>query len=135
MNELNPYPAIAQMCSSGLLASIDRHNVDGFLAEVRPHLLFFPGPNAVRREAHDVAVALRELLGDYQGMIDAALVSDDAGAELAERFRASATPCLVLLTGSEILEVIPRVRDWSDYAAAFRRYLGNPPTASSTGTA
>ncbi len=129
------YVAIEQMLEDGTLMCVDDSSVDEFLAPPHPHLLFFPGPGSVKREAHDVAVALRELLRDYHGLIDGGLIADEQGPDLAKRFRANATPCLVLLTGTEVLEVIPRVRDWSDYAAAFARYLGPAPKALQTGTA
>ena len=132
-NELDTYTAIQDMVADRLLRPVDSATVDDFLAPGRVHLLFFAGPRSVRREAHDVAVALREVLKDYAGVVDGALVSEEAAGGLTERFRANATPCLVLLSGAEILEVIPRVRDWAEYAAAFRRYLGNAPSVASTG--
>ena len=71
-----------------------------------------------------MAVALREVLKDYQGKINAGLVVQADEAELQPRFRVLALPSLVLVLGGETLEVIPRVRDWSDYVRAFRAYLG-----------
>ena len=50
------------------------------------------------------------------------------------RFRVLVTPSLVLLLAGATLEVIPRVRDWSDYTAAFRRYLGSPRARAATET-
>jgi hydrogenase-1 operon protein HyaE len=88
-------------------------------------VLFFAGSNSRRNDAHDVAVALREVLKDYRDEVAAALVTRDE-AELQPRFRVSVLPSLVLVVGGEILEVLPRVRDWADYIQAFQRYLGAP---------
>lgn len=121
-----------QMVDEGLLVTVDAGSVTRFLAGDGPRLLFFAGSKSVRREAHDVAVALRELLRDYRGSLGAALVEPAAESALQSRFRVPATPCLVLLAGGEILEVLPRVRDWSDYLSLFQRYLGAPPARQGT---
>jgi len=125
--------AIKQMLEAGTLTRLDPSTVDAFVEAPHPHLLFFPGPKSVKREAHDVAVALRELLLDYTGVIDAGLIPDESAGNLPQHYRAKATPCLVLMSGPEILEVLPRVRDWSDYAAAFHRYLGPAPRTNTLG--
>ena len=70
--------------------------------------------------------SLREILKDYRGQLRAALVDESDSAELQPRFRVLVAPSLALVNGGETLEVIPRVRDWADYARAFKRYLGNP---------
>lgn len=124
-----------QMLDRGLLTRVDDTTVDGFLADEGLCLLFFAGPRSVRREAHDVAVALRELLQSYGPALRAALVDPAAETALVQRFRAQATPSLVFIAGGETLEVMPRVRDWADYADAFRRFLGAPPADLKTGTA
>ncbi len=120
-----PYDVTQAMVDDELLKPIDKNNVDGFVTGEGLHLLFFTGGKSVRRENHDVAVALRELLKDYQGLLTAGVIVDDGA--LQKRFRASATPSLVFLSGGEVLEVLPRVRDWAEYATAFARYLGPVP--------
>ena len=125
--------AINDMLDTGLLTALDAASVDAFTAQERPQVLFFSGPKAVRREAHDVAVALREVLRDYSGGVHGGLVRDEEAKALSERFRVSATPSLVLLYGNDVLEVLPRVRDWADYAAAFQRYFGPATRSQNTG--
>lgn len=117
--------AITGMLEQGLLKSLDTNNLDEFLAGEGLRVLFFAGDNSRRGDAHDVAVALREVLKDYQGMVSAGLLNQADEAALQARFRVMALPSLVLVAGGETLEVIPRVRDWSDYVSAFRRYLGD----------
>jgi len=126
--------AITDMLERGALQRVDAGSVDTFLKCEGLQVLFFAGSKSQRGDAHDVAVALREVLKDYAGQISAALVAAPDEVQLQPRFRVLALPSLVLLLEGETLEVIPRVKDWSDYVRAFRRYLGEavaPETASS----
>ncbi|GAB5413623.1 MAG: hypothetical protein Cons2KO_12260 [Congregibacter sp.] len=118
------YNVCSQMQVDGLLATLDETNLDAFLQRPGLQLLFFAGPHAVRREAHDVAVALREFLREYAGSLEGACIATEAESALQPRFRVTKTPCLVLVTGGEVLELIPGVRDWAEYAEIFQRYLG-----------
>ena len=126
--------AIADMLESGLLQRVGAGGLEAFLAGDGLRVLFFAGGAARRPDAHDVAVALREILREYGGSIRAALVEEADEAALQPRFRVLVTPSLVLLLAGATLEVIPRVRDWSDYTAAFRRYLGSPRARAATET-
>ena len=118
--------AIEDMLERGLLQRVDTRNLEAFLQAPGLQVLFFAGSDSQRSDAHDVAVALREVLKDYGGAVSAALVAEEDEAELQPRFRILALPSLALVLGGETLEVIPRVRDWSDYIRAFQRYLGAP---------
>jgi len=117
--------AISDMLQQGLLQEVNAGNIDSFLAGQGLHVLFFAGSNSQKSDAHDVAVALREVLKEYRGEVAAALVTRDE-AELQPRFRVLVLPSLVFVVGGEILEILPRVRDWADYVQAFQRYLGAP---------
>ncbi len=118
--------AINDMLEHGLLQRVDASNLDTFLQEEGLQVLFFAGSKSQRSDAHDVAVALREVLKDYGGAVRAGLVAEEDETDLQPRFRILALPSLALVLDGETLEVIPRVRDWSDYVRAFRRYLGTP---------
>ena len=118
--------AITDMLDTGLLQSVRADTIDDFLAAEGLGVVFFAGGSKQRSDAHDVAGALREILKDYRGQLRAALVDESDSAELQPRFRVLVAPSLALVNGGETLEVIPRVRDWADYARAFKRYLGNP---------
>jgi hypothetical protein len=121
-------PIAEQIIADGLAARLDSTDIDSFIGSPGLRVLFFPGPTSVRREAHDVAVALRELLKDYRGNLEAGVVadSDACDAALRDKLRVSATPCICFAVEGEVLESLPRVRDWADYHAAFQRYLGTP---------
>ena len=78
--------------------------------------------------------ARSDLLKEYKNGVSAALVERADEAPLQPRFRVLKLPSLALCVGGETLEVIPGVRDWGDYIRAFRRYLGNTGTQTSTGS-
>ncbi len=121
--------ALEQMLADGLAETVTQESVDTFLAGNGLRVLLFSGLGGNRTEGHDVAVALRELLRDYAGKLRSGVVADDAERALMGRFRVAVLPTLVLVAGGQVLEVLPRVKDWADYAAAFQRYLGVPSAA------
>ena len=118
--------AIKDMLESGMLAQVSADFIDDFLASDRLSVLFFAGGKSQRSDAHDVAVALREVLGEYPGVVQAGLIDEAQERELQPRFRVLVSPSLALVYAGATLEVIPRVRDWADYTRAFQRYLGAP---------
>lgn len=122
--------AITDMLDKGLLQAVSSESIDDFLAADGLGVLFFAGGDKQRSDAHDVAVALREVLKDYRGQVRAALIDESDSAELQPQFRVLVAPSLALVHGGETLEVIPRVRDWADYSRAFQRYLGNPASTT-----
>ena len=75
-------------------------------------------------EGHDVAVALRELLREHAGHIRGGLLTD---ASCKASLRVQVLPSIVFVAGGAVLEVVPRVRDWAEYAQCFARYLGVAP--------
>jgi hypothetical protein len=121
-------PVIQDMCNEGLCQSVDCNGLDAFLDGDGLKLLLFAGQGGSHGhdQGHDVAVALRELLRDYHGQLAAAWIADGEERKLMARCRVAVIPSLVFAVGGEIMEVLPRVRDWADYQAAFRRYLGAP---------
>ena len=127
--------AINDMLDTGLLQALGSGSINNFLGRGGLGVLFFAGGDKQRSDAHDVAVALREILRDYAGQVHAGhlhagLVAQSDAEALQPQFRVLVAPSLVLVHGGEVLEVIPRVRDWADYARAFQRYLGNPDGAT-----
>ncbi len=118
--------AVDDMLATGLLQRVSRNNLEEFLTGDELAVLFFAGGKSQRADAHDVAVALREIIRDYPGSVRAGLVDEGDEAALQPRFRVLVSPSLALVHRGDTLEVIPRVRDWGDYARAFQRYLGNP---------
>ena len=126
--------AIEDMLDGGLMQAVSADGLAEFLAGDELCVLFFAGGKSQQSDAHDVAVALREIIKDYPGSIRAGLVAEEDAAQLQPRFRVLVSPSLALVHGGTTLEVIPRVREWSDYARAFQRYLGNPTRAAAMET-
>ncbi|MEM0953713.1 MAG: hypothetical protein AAGI24_06205 [Pseudomonadota bacterium] len=119
-------PAVTDMLNRGILSTVTETNLDALLDSKTLVVLFFTGGPKRVRESHDIAVALREVLKDYMGMVDTAVFDVEQETQHYARFRVITAPCLVFISGGKTLEVIPGVRDWSDYVQAFQRYLGRP---------
>jgi hydrogenase-1 operon protein HyaE len=107
--------------------AVTKANVDTWLRE-DPHFkaLLFAGVNNDRIEGHDVAVALREMLRLYPQSLSVGVVETADEMRIKDRFGVIVLPTLVILNRGEVLERMPRVRNWSDYAELFTRYLGKP---------
>jgi hydrogenase-1 operon protein HyaE len=115
--------------------SISRHGlpmvgvaeIDDFLtgaetAGAVPVLLFAGDP--VRwPEATDVAVVLPELIEAFQGRLQGAVIATQAELALAPRFNVQVYPSLVLWRNGKILDVIPKIKDWSVYVARITALL------------
>ncbi|MEM1412810.1 MAG: hypothetical protein AAGH19_10680 [Pseudomonadota bacterium] len=109
---------------AGAFERLSVDDIDRWLAGPGLRIVLFAGPPKRQRDAHDVAIALRELLRSWPGQASAAVLEPEAEADQMKRFRVSMAPSLALCAGGAVVEVVPGVRDWADYAAVFRRYLG-----------
>ncbi|HMK88310.1 MAG TPA: hydrogenase accessory protein [Methylocystis sp.] len=115
------------LCERHHLSLTDSANVDAFLAPApgapRHGVLFFAGDPAERSETRDLAVILPQLLKTFAGRLRGGLVAAESEAALKERFHVRVLPSLVVLRGSEILCVLPKVYDWADYVARIETML------------
>ena len=68
-------------------------------------------------ESDDVAVVLPELLKAFAGRFRGAVIALAAEDRLKLRFGVVMAPSLVVARGAETLDVITKIRDWSDYVA------------------
>jgi hydrogenase-1 operon protein HyaE len=109
------------------LPQVDETSVEAFL---RPPLgspahaiLFFAGDPNERAETRDLAVILPQLLEAFAGRLRGGIVLAEAEPALKQRFHVRVLPSLVVLRGSEILGVLPKVYDWADYVARFEAML------------
>ena len=106
------------------LALVDAASIEDFLAASPAHsVLFFAGDPTERPETRDVAVILPQLLAALSGRLRGALVAAEAEPALKERFHVRMLPSLVVLRGSEVLGVLPKVYDWADYVARLEAML------------
>lgn len=118
--------AVDQMLEQGLLEALDEGALERFVAAEGLGVLLLGDFENPHGEGHDVAVALRELLREHAGRVRGGLVLTPKDRAVQQRLRVSVLPSLVFVTGGEVLEVVPRVRDWAEYTVAFGRYLGAP---------
>lgn len=116
---------IEDAVASGAFERLAAVDIDEWLDRPGLRVLLFAGPPKRRRDAHDVAIALRELMRSYPEQASAAVFEAEAEAGQMQRFRVTSAPSLALCAAGAVLEVVPGVRDWADYAAVFRRYLGD----------
>lgn len=89
-------------------------------------VLFFTGISKGRKEAHDVAVAVSEMVKAYGGRIALAVVADGVEDGLRERFGIRVLPALVFIRDGTVMRALFGIRDWVDYTAAFAAYYGAP---------
>ncbi len=109
------------------LPLIDQGAIEAFLApaahEPAHALLIFAGAAAPRPEMTDVAVVLPELLQHFSGRLRGAVIAAEAEESLRSRLQVIVAPSLVLTRGSEVLGVLARIQDWSDYVTQIESWL------------
>ena len=118
-----PSPLIRALTGRAGLPVLEAGTVDDFLAATPHALLFFTGDPAQRSETADVAVVLPQLLAAFAGRLRAGIISRNAEATLAARFRVAILPSLVVTRGADPVGVLPRIRDWSEYLQRIGQYL------------
>ncbi len=110
---------IAALASRHGLPTIDAETLGAFLApaagEPEHALLFFTGDPDQRTDSGDVAVVLPELLVAFPDQFRAGVVARSAEAALKTRCQVEIFPSLVVLRRETVLDVLPRIRDWSEY--------------------
>jgi hydrogenase-1 operon protein HyaE len=120
------------------LPVVDATNIDAFLmpgeGEAEHCLLFFTGDPAVRSESNDVAVVMPEILQSFQGRLRGAVVARAAEEKLKARFHVMVLPSLVVTRRDDVLGVLPKICDWTDYMERVGRWLepgvpAMPPSA------
>lgn len=122
-----PTPLIEALTSHYRLPKVDADSINAFLAPAANEpvhaLLFFTGDPKDRAEAHDVAVVLPELLTAFAGRLRAAIVTREAEAALKARFHIVVMPSLAVTRSGELVGVLPKILDWSEYIDELERML------------
>ncbi len=121
----SPIDLLASEPGAARVATVD---VDAFLAaEPGQVALVFTGEGKKRPEAADVAVVMREMLRDYRGLVRIGVAADKDEDALKQRFGVIVLPTVVLVQNGEVVERIPRMQDWANYAERFAARFGPPP--------
>lgn len=121
-------PAIQHLTDRHGVPVVDQNSIDAFLSvaqgEAEHVLVFFSGQDKDRPESSDVAVVMPQLLSAYKGRLRGAMVDPMAEADLKGRFAVLMLPSLVLARGTQILDVFPKIIDWSEYVERIDSRLG-----------
>ena len=132
------------MASRSTLSVLSRHGlptigvaeIDDFLTGAEKvaavPVLLFAGDPARWPEAADVAVVLPELVEAFQGRILGGVIAAEAELTLAPRFNVQVYPSLVLWRGGKVLDVIPKIKDWSVYVDRITGLLDGSIKAASS---
>jgi hydrogenase-1 operon protein HyaE len=118
-----PSPLVRALSERHGLPSLDQTSVDAFLGEGGHALLLFAGDPRQRMESDDVAVVLPELLTAFAGRFRGAVIALAAEDRLKQRFGVVMAPSLVVARGADTLDVITKIRDWSEYVARLNAAL------------
>jgi hydrogenase-1 operon protein HyaE len=118
-----PSPLVRALHERHGLPRLDETSVDAFLADGGHVLILFAGDPKQRMESDDVAVVLPELLKAFAGRFRGAVVVRESEDRLKSRFQVVMTPSLVVARGGDTLDVISKIRDWSDYVARLQAAL------------
>jgi len=101
------------------LPTVDVAQIDHFLTGAEAAgavaVLLFAGDPVRWPEAADVAVVLPELIEAFQGRLQGAVIASQAELALAPRFNVQVYPSLVLCRDGKVMDVIPKIKDWSVY--------------------
>lgn len=123
------------MSSELIRSMIERHgypvlnpeNFDDFVHNHEECVLFFTENPERFPESNDVAMILPELIKEYAGRFQAAVIDRAFERELQARYGFSEWPALVFLRRGGYLGSICRVQDWIDYLAQINQLLSSEP--------
>ncbi|MCG8443606.1 MAG: hypothetical protein MI723_17520 [Caulobacterales bacterium] len=102
---------------------LETADIDAFLEEGGPSILFFAGDSTRRPEAADVAVILPEIHAAFGACFRVGVIATDALPAAKERFNVHFLPTLTLMRGADLVGHIPRVQDWSVYQQKIGAFL------------
>ena len=131
-----PSPLVRALHERHGLPRLGAADIDGFLAGAPAYaLILFAGDPRQRLESDDVAVVMPELLAAFGGRFRGAVIAREAEEGLKSRFGVVMAPSLVVTRGGETLDVIAKIRDWSEYVAKLSAALAPdaPAMARSAG--
>jgi hydrogenase-1 operon protein HyaE len=122
--ETMPSALVRALCERHGLPRIEPASLDAFLGDAPAHgLILFAGDPKARMETDDVAVVMPELLKAFRGRLRGGVIAPAAEEKLKARFHVVMTPSLVVVRGAETIDVIAKIRDWSEYVARIEAAL------------
>lgn len=109
---------------------VDGETVDGFIESHENTLLFFTENPKQFPESNDVAVVLPELMKQFGGRIQVAVVDRSVEKQLHAHFPFSGWPALVHLRRGKYVGAISRMQDWDVYLQELNRLLAREPVTT-----
>ena len=118
-----------ELIDGGRIRRTTAETLPELLTAGQGQLLLFTGDTAIRPEADDVAVVIRELLTANPGIWVAGVVERQHEATMAAQFRVNVFPSLVFLRPECAPRIVPRIAGWGTYRDAAQAVLAlTPPT-------
>lgn len=105
----------------------DVASAEALLADGALVALLFAGDPEKRPEANDIAVILPELQKTFGNRFQVGLVTPQGEKALSDRFEVRVFPTLLLMRGLDIVERIPRLKDWQIYRGLVAKFLDSEP--------
>lgn len=90
-------------------------NYDEFVNNEEVTCVYFAGDPKRYPEALDVIVVLPELEKAFQHKFKVAVVDEGSERELSKKYGFNMWPAMVFLKNGKYVDLITRIRDWSDY--------------------
>ncbi len=118
-----PSPLIKNMIEQYAYPVIDADSHDDFINAHDESVLFFTENPTRFPESDDVCMILPELVKEYGGRFQPAVVAQDAQRKLQGRYGFSEWPALVFLRRGQFLGVISRMQDWNVYIQKINELL------------
>lgn len=109
-----PSPIVENMLERTGLPTVTADTVTEFLNSGPSAVLFFCEDPKRYPESNDVAMALPEILKEYQGMVGG-LVEQSFEHELQKQFDFTVWPALAFFKSGHYLGAITGIQNWDDY--------------------
>ena len=122
-----PSSLIENMISQYQYPVLDEASLDAFIQSHHQCVLFFTEDPVRFPESNDVAMILPELVKQYNGQFDAAVIAQSAQRNLQTRYGFNEWPSLVFLRQGQYLGTVSRVQDWMVYLQLIDQILTAEP--------
>ena len=120
-------PLIDNMIEQYGYPVLKTESIDEFIASRDECVLFFTEDPARFPESNDVAMILPELVKEYGGRFQAAVIDRASQRQLQSRYGFREWPTLVFVRDGLYLGHVSRVQDWIDYIVRINEILSSEP--------
>ncbi|BFM07884.1 hypothetical protein GCM10025791_46750 [Halioxenophilus aromaticivorans] len=109
-----PSPIVENMIARTAIPVVDADTVTDFIKQSPRAVLFFCADPKKYPESNDVAMALPEIIKEYDGLAGA-LVAQSCEIALQKEFNFTAWPALAFFKEGQYLGAITGIQNWDDY--------------------